>query len=132
MTTLLQVLYFAIALGLVQLLLATLASVGGRGMPWGIGARDEGWPQLGKYPARIERAYKNFLETFPFFAAAVLVVHALGHDSAQALLGAQIYLWARVLYVPAYAIAIPFTRTLIWTASIVGILMVWRSAWPGL
>ena len=134
MTTALQALFCAIALGLVQLLLATLASVGGRGLGWGIGARDEGWPALtSAWGARLERAYKNFLETFPFFAAAVLIDHALGKDGEHtALLGATIYLWARVLYVPAYVLAIPFTRTLIWAASIVGILMVWRTAWPGL
>ena len=134
MSTVLQVLFCAIALGLVQLLLATLASVGGRGLGWGVGARDEGWPALrSKWAARLERAFKNFLETFPFFAAAALLDHALSKDNDQtAILGAQIYLWARVLYVPAYVLAIPFTRTLIWAASLVGILMVWRTAWPGL
>ncbi|HEY1632560.1 MAG TPA: MAPEG family protein [Rhizomicrobium sp.] len=133
MTTELQVLFCAIALGLVQLLLATLASVGGRGLGWGVGARDEGWPALkSKWGARLERAYKNFLETFVFFAAAVLLDHALGKSNHTSMLGAQIYLWARVLYVPAYVLAIPFTRTLIWGASIVGILMVWRAAWPGM
>jgi uncharacterized MAPEG superfamily protein len=131
-TTELQVLFCVIALGLVQLLLATLASVAGRGLPWGINARDEGWPPLkSKWGARLERAYRNFLETFPFFAAAVLLVHALGRESHDTMLGAQIYLWARVLYVPAYVIAIPFVRTLIWGVSIVGLLMVWRGAWPG-
>jgi uncharacterized MAPEG superfamily protein len=126
-----QMLFCAIVLGIVQLLLATLASVAGRGMPWGIGPRDEGWPPLGKYGARLERAWKNFIETFPLFAAAVLLAHALDKHSSSSALGAQIYFWARVLYVPAYVIAIPFTRTLIWTASLVGIAMVLRAVWPG-
>ncbi|HEY2071039.1 MAG TPA: MAPEG family protein [Rhizomicrobium sp.] len=128
----LQSLFCAIALGLVQLLLATMASVGGRGMPWGTGPRDEGWPPLkNKYAARLERAYKNFVETFPFFAAAVLLAHALDKSTHNSVLGAQIYLWARVAYVPAYVIAIPLLRTLIWTASIVGIVMVLSAVWPG-
>jgi len=126
-----QMLFCAIVLGIVQLLLATLASVSGRGMPWGIGPRDEGWPPLGKYGARLERAWKNFIETFPLFAAAVLLAHALDKHNSSSALGAQIYFWARVLYVPAYVIAIPFTRTLIWTASLVGIAMVLRAVWPG-
>ena len=126
-----QLLFCAIALGLVQLLLATMASVSGRGLPWGIGPRDEGWPQLGKFGGRLERAYKNFVETFPFFAAAVLLAHALDKHSANSALGAQIYIWARVLYVPAYVLAIPFARTLIWTASMVGIVMVLGVVWPG-
>jgi uncharacterized MAPEG superfamily protein len=128
----LQALYWAIGLGLLQLILATLASVAGRGLGWGVGARDEGWPPLGKYGARLERAYKNFLETFPFFAAGVLLLHALDRGTHNSILGAQIYLWARVLYVPAYVIAIPFLRTLIWAASLVGILWVWYAAWPGM
>jgi uncharacterized MAPEG superfamily protein len=126
----LQILFCAIALGLVQLALATMASVSGRGMPWGIGPRDEGWPPLGKVGGRLERAYKNFLETFPLFAAAVLLVYALSRSSSASVLGAEIYIWARVLYVPAYVLAIPFTRTLLWTASIVGIVLVWYAAWP--
>jgi uncharacterized MAPEG superfamily protein len=126
----LQMLFCAIALGLVQLLLATLASVSGRGMGWGTGARDEGWPPLkNKYAARLERAYKNFIETFAFFAAAVLLAHAMGVSTPQTILGTQIYLWARVLYVPAYVIAIPFTRTLIWVASFAGIAMILRALW---
>jgi uncharacterized MAPEG superfamily protein len=127
----LQLLYCAIVLGIVQLLLAVLASVGGRGMPWGLGPRDEGWPPLGKYAGRLERAFKNFKETFPFFAAAILLDHALGKGTHNSMLGAQIYLWARVLYVPAYVIGIPFTRTLIWTASMVGIVMTLTPIWPG-
>jgi uncharacterized MAPEG superfamily protein len=126
-----QVLFCAIALGLVQLLLATMASVSGRGLPWGVGARDEGWPALGKFGARLERAWKNFIETFPLFAAAVLLAHGLDKHSANSALGTQIYLWARVLYVPAYVFAIPFVRTLIWTASMVGIVMVLGVIWPG-
>ncbi len=128
----LQTLFCAILLGLLQLLLATMASVAGRGMSWGIGARDEGWPPLGKYDARLERAYKNFVETFPFFVAAVLLAHAMGISTPHTILGAQIYLWARVLYVPAYVIAIPFVRTLIWTASLVGIVMILKDIWPAI
>ena len=126
-----QILFCAIALGIVQLVLAILASVSGRGMAWAAGARDEGWPALGKWGGRLERAYKNFIETFPFFAAAVLLGAALGKHTAISALGAQIYIWARVVYVPAYVINVPFLRTLDWTVSIVGILMVMAAIWPG-
>jgi uncharacterized MAPEG superfamily protein len=128
----LQTLFCAILLGLIQLLLAAMASVAGRGLGWGVGARDEGWPPIGKYGARLDRAYKNFLETFPFFIGAVLLAHALDKSTQSSVLGAQIYLWARVLYVPAYVLGIPFLRTIIWVASLVGILMVLRAIWPGM
>ena len=126
-----QILFCALALGIIQLLLAILVSVGGRGMPWALGPRDEGRNALGKFGGRIERAWQNFIETFPFFAAAVLMVHALNMQTAHSALGAQIYIWARLLYVPAYVIAIPFVRTLIWLASLIGILLVMSAMWPG-
>jgi len=126
-----QVLFCAIALGVVQLVLAILASIGGRGLSWAAGARDEGWPAIGKFGGRLERAYRNFVETFPFFLAAVLLAHSLGKSTPVSVLGAQIYLWARLLYVPAYVIALPFVRTLVWGASFVGILMVLAAIWPG-
>jgi uncharacterized MAPEG superfamily protein len=127
----LQVLFCAILLGLLHLLFATLASVAGRGLAWGVGPRDEGWPPIGRFGARLDRAYKNFLETFVFFAAAVLLADALGKSTPTSVLGAQIYLWARVLYLPAYAFGIPFLRTLFWVASLAGILMVLMAIWPG-
>lgn len=126
-----QILFCAIALGIVQMLLAVLASVGGRGLPWAIGARDDGRPALGHFGGRLERAWQNFLETFPFFAAAVLMVHALNVADAMSALGAQLYIWGRLLYVPAYVLNIPFTRTLIWGVSFVGILLVLSTLWPG-
>jgi uncharacterized MAPEG superfamily protein len=127
----LQSLFCAIILGLVQLVLAVLASLNVRGLPWAAGPRDQPGASLGIYGGRLERAWKNFLETFVFFAAAVLLAHALGKSTANSVLGAQIYLWARVLYVPAYVFGIPFVRTLIWAASLVGILMVLSAIWPG-
>lgn len=127
----LQILFCAILLGLVQLVVAVLASVGARGMPWALGPRDDGGAPLGKIGGRLERAYRNFLETFALFAAAVLLAHALGKSTPNSALGAQIYIWARVLYVPAYVLAVPFVRTLIWAASVVGILLVLSAVWPG-
>ncbi len=127
-----QMLFWAVVLGIVQLILAILASVSGRGMAWAVGARDEGKPALGKLGGRLERAYTNLIETFPFFAAAVLLGAALDRHTAVSALGAQIYVWARVLYVPAYVAGIPFLRTLDWTVSIVGILMVLAAIWPGM
>ena len=126
-----QILFCAVALGIVQLVLSVLFSVGGRGLLWGIGPRDEVRPTLAKIGGRIERAWDNFRETFPIFAVAVLMGQALGLHTPLSLLGAQIYIWARLIYVPAYVIAIPFTRTLIWTASFVGILLVLSPIWPG-
>jgi uncharacterized MAPEG superfamily protein len=131
MTTETSILFWAIALGIFQLMLSVLFNVAGRGLPYGVGPRDEAPKQLGRVASRIERAYRNFLETFALFAAAVLLVQALGKPTTLSVVGAQFYIWARLLYVPAYVIAIPYTRTTCWTVSIVGIVMVLSAAWPG-
>jgi len=119
-----RMLCYAIALGLFQLVLCVSFNVAGRGLAYGVGPRDEPPKPLGAVASRIERAYKNFLETFAFFAAAIFLVYASDRSTPSSALGAQIYFWSRLLYLPAYVIAIPVVRTLCWTASIVGIAMV--------
>jgi len=127
-----QILFCAILLGLIQLFLAVITGVHAAGLAWAAGPRDETRAHPGRIAGRLERAFENFLETFPFFAAGVLLVQILGRSTHISVLGSEIYIWARVLYVPAYVIAIPFVRTLIWTASLLGILMVLAALWPGM
>ncbi|PXV61567.1 Uncharacterized conserved protein, MAPEG superfamily [Dyella jiangningensis] len=123
----LKMLGWSVALGLVYLVFATLLSLVRRGMAWNAGNRDEQVPLTG-LAARVDRASRNYLETFAFFAAAVLVVVVGQRTNAQTALGAQLYVWARVIYLPVYAIGIPYLRTLVWTASVVGIVMVLSAA----
>ncbi len=67
-------LWLSAALGVVYLLAAATAERRGDAVCMGDGpARHEGWPEIGKTGARLERAWRNFLETFPIFAAAILV-----------------------------------------------------------
>jgi uncharacterized MAPEG superfamily protein len=131
-STEMEMLWLSIVLGIVQLLVATLLSVSSRGMPWGVSPRDTGAPPIGLRGARIERAYRNFLETFPFFAAAVLIVQVLNKHTPSTVIGAQIYFWSRLIYVPVYALGIPYLRTIVWAASLIGIGMVVRGVWPGM
>ena len=127
-----QMLWLSIALGIVQLLLAVLFSLGARGLPWGAGNRDEPAPPMGKFGGRVERAFRNFLETFVFFLGAVLIAQALNKHTAATALGAQVFFWSRLAYLPIYALGIPVLRTLVWAASLVGIGMVMRGIWPGM
>jgi uncharacterized MAPEG superfamily protein len=61
----------------------------------------------------------------------VLLAQALGKHSAHSALGAQLYFWLRVVYVPVYALGIPGLRTLVWLGSFVGIVMVLTAIYPG-
>ena len=120
----LQMLAWTIVLGIVQLMLAATLGTQQRGLGWNASARDGEPKPLTGVAARTDRAFRNFLETFGFFAAAVLAIVATQHANAQTALGAQLYFWARVAYVPVYAAGIPYLRTLIWAVSLAGLLMV--------
>lgn len=121
MTLELQMLALSIVLGFVQIALATHFKNMQYGYAWNAGPRDAQMPPLSPMAGRFGRALANFLETFPFFATAVLMAHLANRHSALTTWGVQLYFWGRVAYVPAYAAGIPWVRSLIWTVSIVGI-----------
>ena len=57
------------------------------------------------------------------FAAIALVAHAAGATSPKVAMGAQIFFWARLIYIPVYVAGIAYLRTAIWVLSIVGLGM---------
>jgi uncharacterized MAPEG superfamily protein len=111
-------------LGLVQLLVATSFATKDQGLPYNLSPRDAAPPPVSALSARLLRAFKNFNETFPIFAAAIIFVTLAGRQDAASALGAQLYFWARLIYVPIYASGVTIVRTLVWTVSIVGLVMV--------
>lgn len=114
---------WSVILGLVQIGLVAMFSVAQRGLGWAVGARDVTPAPLTGIGGRLDRATRNFLETFPLFAAVALAVVFVQHGDAISALGAQLYFWARLVYVPVYAAGIPYLRTLVWLVSIVGIIL---------
>jgi uncharacterized MAPEG superfamily protein len=124
MTTELNMLMWSVVLGLVQIAIAAICSVGQRGLVWAASARDEVKPPLTGIGGRLDRARANFLETFPLFLAVVVAAHLLQRHDATTVLGVQLYFWARLAHLPVYAAGIPYLRTLTWAVSIVGIVMV--------
>ena len=118
----LKMLAWSIVLGLVQIAIAASLATNQRGFAWGVGARDGTPEPVTPLAARLGRASANFLETFPLFAAAVLAVIAAGVADERTAIGAQMYFWARVAYLPAYAAGVPYARTLAWAVSITGLI----------
>jgi uncharacterized MAPEG superfamily protein len=118
----LGLLALAVLLGIAHLAWAAIAARRQQDLKWAAGPRDTVMPIEGK-AARLDRAFRNYMETFPFFAAAVLLGAATTTLRDVSIWGAHLYLWSRVLYVPLYAFGSPF-RTLVWFASLVGLLMV--------
>jgi len=119
-----QMLCWSATLGLVQLMIVTTLALKDQGRAYNIGSRDGAPPPVTVLTARLQRAFGNFRETFVYFAVAVLVVTLLNKTNAHTALGAQIYFWARLIYVPVYAAALAGIRTAVWTVSIVGLVMV--------
>ena len=76
-------------------------------------------PPLTGIGGRFDRARANFLETFPLFVAVVVAAHLLQRHDSMTVLGAQLYFWARLVYVPLYVAGVAYVRTLTWTVSIV-------------
>ena len=119
----LKLLAAAVIVGLVQLLWAAGAARAQQDMKWAAGPRDTPMP-VGGVAARLERAFWNFAETFPFFAAAVLACAVAGKlGSDLTIWGAWAYVAARALYAPLYALGIPTVRTLVWLVAMIGIGM---------
>ncbi|MCW8806694.1 MAG: MAPEG family protein [Rhodanobacter sp.] len=127
MSTEMCMLVWSVVLGLVQIAIAATGLIAQHGMAWAVGPRDGEPKPLTGVVGRLDRARHNFLETFPLFAVAVLAAYVLQRHDAMIVLGAQLYFWARVAYVPAYAAGISYLRTLIWAVSIAGIVMVLAS-----
>ncbi|HTQ36785.1 MAG TPA: MAPEG family protein [Steroidobacteraceae bacterium] len=113
-----------ILLGLLHILLAATLCTAGRGLKWTLGPRDGEPPPQPVTAGRAQRAAANFLETFPFFAAALVCAIATGHGGARAALGVQLYFWGRVAYLPLYLLGVQLLRSLAWGVSLVGLLMV--------
>src|SRR5215468_1454021 len=123
MTLELKMLAMSIVLGLTQIVLASHAASLQRGYMWTASARDEAVPALTGMAGRFHRALQNFIETFPLFAAAVLMAHVAGKHTWMTEWGAQLYLWARVVYLALYAVGIFLLRSLVWTIATLGIVL---------
>ncbi|HXK22649.1 MAG TPA: MAPEG family protein [Myxococcota bacterium] len=110
-------------LGFVHIVAASHSASLQRGYRWAASARDEPVDPLRGVAGRLDRASRNFFETFPLFAAAVLAGHAIGRHNALTEWGARLYFWGRVCYLPLYAAGIPLVRSLVWNVASVGILL---------
>ncbi|WP_309661033.1 MAPEG family protein [Sphingomonas sp.] len=110
---------------LLPLILDSKGTMGAR-LTNAMGPRDH-CPEESVVAQRSRRGLANLLETLPIFLTLALLAIILHKDVANAILGAQIYVIARVIYVPAYLSGVPVVRTLIWGASAVGLVIMARA-----
>lgn len=119
----LQLLVCAVALTLIQVVIAVLGSITQVGMPPLMGNR-EGLPEFTGWVGRAHRAHRNMLESLVLFAVLVLVAHAGGRENAMTALGAQLFLWGRLAFAIIYIVGIPYLRTAAWTVALAGMVLI--------
>ena len=118
-------------LGIVHLLVVAQFSRQQYGLKWVGSARDDPRPAMSGVGGRLERAYRNFLETFPYFVAAGVVIIASGSSDRVSEWGAIAYFAGRLLYIPLYAAGVPVVRGLVWNIPTLGILAMFATLLPG-
>ena len=120
----LSCLAWSVILGLVHILAAGNARTFDLGTKWNMGPRDGDSGKLSPLTGRLLRAQSNFFETFPLFAASILMAVLTDNLSTYSYWGAILYLTARIIYLPLYVFGIPVVRSIVWLVSIAGLLMI--------
>jgi uncharacterized MAPEG superfamily protein len=123
MTDDLWALFATIGLAVLQLTASSILSLSQLGGAWILSARDEPREATG-LGGRVVRAYRNLLESFPQFVAALFLVHASGTVGHLSTVGAWLFFVARSLYVPAYLFAPPGVRPLCWVTAQAGVFVI--------
>jgi len=119
----LTLLVWAALLALVQAVVAVQGALMQVGLPTLAGNRD-GLPEIKGWGGRAARAHRNMLENLILFAILVLVAVIAGKTNSATLMGAQIFLGARIVYALVYMAGIPWLRTATWGISVIGLAMI--------
>ncbi len=119
----LTLLVWSVVLAIVHMVIAVHALVSTKGLMAAIGNR-ENLPELPGWAGRAVRANRNMAENLPLFAAAALVAAVMGTSNSMTILGAQLFFWGRIAYAVCYLGGLKWLRTLSWTVSIVGVVLI--------
>jgi uncharacterized MAPEG superfamily protein len=93
------------------------------GLRWGLGPRDEArTPSV--LQGRMNRIVANHLEGLAMFAPLILVAHLAGVSTPLTQSGAALFVVSRALFAVVYAFGIPVLRSLVWGASVAGLIMI--------
>lgn len=123
MTIELVLLAASVVLGIFHIIIVSHLQSWQRGYRWTAGSREQNLAPLPGIAGRAERTLRNYLETFPFFATAILVVTVTNTHSWLTVWGAHFYFWGRVVYAILYLADFSFVRSLVWNIPTAGILM---------
>ena len=102
---------------IVTLLLQATGAMTQLGMGYLLSSRDEGRTVSG-IAGRLERALNNSVTAMVLFAPAVLLIVVTEQSNNATVLACQVFLLARVVYLPAYAFKLTGIRSLAWTTGL--------------
>src|SRR5262245_55555231 len=123
MTIELVLLAASVVLGIVHIIVVSHLQSWQRGYRWTASSREQSVPPLTGLAGSAERALRNYLETFPFFAASIFVVTVTNTHSWLTVWGAHFYFWGRIVYAILYMADLSVARSLVWNIPTIGILM---------
>lgn len=123
MPTELMVLGASVVLLVVHVMLQGQTATRERGLEWNAGPRDGAEKPLGPLAGRAARALANYQETYPAFIALALGLAVTGQTGGLGAAGAIVWLVARLVYIPLYLLGVPYVRSLAWTVSMLGLLL---------
>ena len=119
----LTILVWAVALAFVQVLIAVQGAMMQVGLMTLVGNREH-FPELTGWAGRAHRAHHNMIENLVLFAALVLAAVAAGRTDNVTLVGAQLFIWARLAYAIVYLIGLQWLRTAVWAVSVLGMILI--------
>lgn len=113
---------YAVILLIAHMLIQATASDFSKGLGWALGSQDEE-REPNVVALRLEKALRNYVFNLPAFIALALMLAITERGTETTALGAAVWFWARVAYVPAYASGIGPARSVAWFASLVGLAL---------
>jgi len=122
MTPELTYLTYSVILLIVHVLAQATLSDLSKGIGWALGPRDSPREQ-GAIPERLQKSLHNYLETYPAFIALALTLAVTETGNGTSALGAAIWFWARLAYIPAYVSGVPVLRSAVFFVSLAGLVM---------
>jgi uncharacterized MAPEG superfamily protein len=123
LSTELILLAWSVVLLIVQIARQASSAVLDHGVPYELGPRDEARAPRSVMAGRLDRALRNLLETYPAFVALALALAITGQTGGLGAVGAHIWFWARVAFVPLYAFGVRGVRTAAWVVSVIGLVL---------
>ena len=119
----LTLLVYSVILTFLTIMVPALAGILQNGLATQAAARD-GLPEPTVFAKRARRLQDNMIENMVLFVPLVLAVQVAGVSNADTVMGAQIFVVARVFHAGIYLAGIPWIRPLAWAVSVVGLIMI--------